>query len=91
MEDSFDKNGKYYELLRIPLYNNLRNDDVAYIVLFQKNNTNNSESLYWWFNEGTYEGRINFGFRYNRLFPKSENRGNTRPDLNIFIMNYNEQ
>ena len=61
------------------------------MILFQKNDINFVQSLIWWSNAETYEGRINFGFRYNRLFPKSENRGNTRPDLNIFIMNYDEQ
>lgn len=88
---AFNKNEKYYEWLKITLFNNLTNDDVAYVILFQKNNTNNSESIYWWFDRGTYEGRINFGFQYNRLFSKSENRGNTRPDLNIFIINYDER
>ena len=61
------------------------------MILFQKNDINFVQSLIWWSNAKTYEGRINFGFQYGRLFSKSETTGTGRSNSNIFIMNYNEQ
>ena len=83
---AFDKNGKYYEWLKIPLYNNSPLSDGSKTLYFQKNTTNLVETI-WWYDGENYDGLINWAFRYKDNESKSENRR----DLNIFIMNYNEQ
>lgn len=86
-EIAFNKNGKYYEWLKIPLYNNNPLLDGSKILFFQKNNANLTETI-WWFEGGDYDGLINFAFRYKDLHnSKSENQSD---NINIFMINYNE-
>ena len=94
LEEAFDKKGKYYELLKIPLYNNMSKGD--YYTFLQKNNTNSSDSMEWY--RGIPENNyyyyiINYGFRYRKYIDKSfikSDGGSGYNMFNIFIMNYDE-
>lgn len=84
---AFNKNGKYYEWLKIPLYNNSPLRDSSKKLFFQKNNANLTETIWWY--EGNYDGLINYAFRYKKNYQKSENRA-VGAIINIFIINYDE-
>ena len=46
LEEAFDKKGKYYEYLKIPLLKNMINTD--YYTFLQKNSINSSDSMEWY-------------------------------------------
>ena len=91
---SFNKNGKYYEKLNIPLMNNLIKG--YYALFFQKNTTNRAEAMEWCRDyDYNYDKTINDGFTYHVYVkatePKSSITSSHCKYINIFIMNYDEQ
>lgn len=86
-EDAFNRNGKYYKWLNIPLYNNSPLSDNSKSLYFQKNTTNLVETI-WWYGGENYDGLINWAFRYKDNQSKSGTQSFKK--INIFIINYNE-
>ena len=88
---AFDKNGKYYELLKTSLKDQLGGSN--YYPFFQKNTTNLVETIQWLIYLSSYDEAIDYGLHHKYNYPKSSNE---RYDgdycfINIFILNYDEQ
>ena len=85
---AFDKNGKYYELLKTSLKDQLCGS--LYYPFFQKNTTNLVEIIEWtnYSSSSSYDEVINWAFRYKDNKSKSADIG--YDSINIFIMNYDE-
>ena len=91
IDAAFDKKGKCYEWLKIPLYNNYPGSKS---IFFQKSSTNyiKSAEIQW---DSDYDRMINWAFTYQNIWGKSDSMamnhyGNNSISLNIFIMNYDE-
>lgn len=85
MGAAFDKNGKYYEYLKIAFMNNLDIEEIKNIyIFFQKNNTDSTESIPWSKYELSYDSRINYGLN-DRL-----ELGKYATNTCYYIINYAE-
>ena len=86
---AFDKNGKYYELLKTSIKDKL--GDSVYYPFFQKNTTNLVEIIEWLNYSSSYGEAINYGLHHRYNEPKSGNNRSGDHFINIFILNYDEQ
>lgn len=99
---AFDKNGKYYELLKIPLMDYL-NAMGYYTLFFQKNNTDLVKTMSWpsSYYASDYDWKIENGFKDPFYVPVLSPKTNVHIDrfyetfhygyINIFIINYDEK
>ena len=87
---AFDKNGKYYELLKTSLNDKL-GGSVYYYPFFQKNTTHFVEIIKWLVHSSSYDDKINDGLNCKENYPKSSNDRSGYHFINIFILNYDEQ